>query len=114
MSEAHGVLTDPLRRRTYDLCLASGRSLRYEPDKLDERIRNEFDLCKTNSGRLSVIESLFARLNGNWHEATEHLKEARLAEPANEALKKRLASVHKVSCLVQVVGTPNDAKGSVS
>jgi hypothetical protein len=74
----------------------------------------EFDMCQTNTGRLSVIESLFARLNGDWQKAARFMKGALEAEPGNKALGERVNSVLKVAQLASPIHGTNDRYGSSS
>ena len=99
LSEAHGILTHPIRRRLYDLCLKSGQTVRYEPEKLDSSFRNEVDLCATDEAKMAVLESINSRLGGDWRAAARYMEIAIQAEPSNPGLKTRTDSVKRV-CLV--------------
>jgi len=96
LSEAHHVLTHPIRRRTYDLCLKSRGSLRYEPEALDAEIRTEIEFCQTEPGRLAVLDSLMSRLEGEWRVAAQSMVRATEIEPDNEWLKERTESVKRI------------------
>jgi hypothetical protein len=99
LSEAHGVLTHPIRRRLYDLCLKSGQTLRYEPEKVDQFFRHEIDSCQTDTAKIAVLESINARLCGDWRTAARYMAVALQGEPDNDGLKIRAESVKRI-CLV--------------
>ena len=104
LSEAHRVLTDPIKRATYDLCLKSGRSLRYEPSCLGVHIQEELDECETEQGRSAVLRSLDARMEGKWAAACKAMTEAIKAEPENQWLRARADAVQTVYRLCKQSG----------
>ena len=99
LSEIHNVLTSKTKRREYDLCLISATSLRHEPEKLPQSFRAELGFCKTKTARFAVVESLIARMTGQWKAAYKAMHSAVTAEPDNFPLRAKAESVKKVYML---------------
>ncbi len=104
LSEAHRVLTDPIKRAMYHLCLKSGRSLRYEPSCLGDHVQRELDECQTERGRSALLRSIDARMMGEWGQAGMLMKEALAAESQNHWLQKRAEAVQTVYRLTKQSG----------
>jgi len=96
LSEIHKVLTHPIKRATYHLCLKSGGSLRYEPSCLATHIRQEIDECETQQGLNAVLQSIDARMDGDWGRACAAMEEALAIEPNNGWLQMRADAVQTV------------------
>ena len=101
ISEAYQVITDPTRRRRYNVGLRKRGAIRLETDAKYDRTEREVAACHTEEARAHVIESLELRSLGDLEGAAECMEEAALLEPRNEELARVLASLKKLLAIIE-------------
>ncbi len=86
LAEGYRVLMDTQSRRRYNVGLRSRGETRHSPNTTSPREQRELDLCRTDTARKAVLESLEARSFGRWEVAYECVTRAVAAEPDNRGL----------------------------
>ena len=93
MTEAYSVLRSPVRRKAYDLQLASGRGCRIqiaEADAAGERHSTEQRQGQTPQGRQYFNIADAALKKGDYASAVTNLQTALTFEPGNAFFKEQL------------------------